>query len=444
MLSNISIPLLGIVDTAILGHLDSPTYLGAVSVGGSIMAMVAWTFSFLRTSTTGLTAQHHGANNSQEIELGVARAITLSLLIGLVLLLFRDYLLAPALLFVDASERVDELALSYSQIRFYSLPAVLVTYCLSGWMIGVQNTRAVMLVIITTNVLNIVLDYLFIMKLGLNSDGAAWATVLSEYTGCLIAISLFFRRTMPLTGKEPSADKMSPTDKKTTVSLAALLDGKSIRKLLQMNADLMVRTFCLLFCFLFFTAQGAQQGDTILAANAILLQLVLLAAFALDGFAHAAESLCGYAIGERNYKKFRSTVRACLVCCVGASAIISLALLASRQLIVYSYSSIDAVQAELSIYFVWLLFMPIAAVWCYLFDGVFIGAAQTAAMRNSMLACALFIFLPLWYLSQPWGNHGLWFAFTLFNLARGVALGAYYQVYSRQGRWIAPLAPTKA
>ncbi|MEM8498385.1 MAG: MATE family efflux transporter [Pseudomonadota bacterium] len=437
MLSNISIPLLGIVDTAILGHLDSPTYLGAVSVGGSIMAMVAWTFSFLRTSTTGLTAQLHGANNSHEIELGVARAVALSLLIGLVLLLLRDFLLAPALIFVDASEQVDKLALSYSQIRFYSLPAVLVTYCLSGWMIGVQNTRAVMLVIITTNVLNIVLDYLLIMKLGLNSDGAAWATVISEYTGCLIALGVFVRR-----HSVPAEAKVSPTGKKATVSLTALLDGKTVKKLLQMNADLMLRTFCLLFCFLFFTAQGAQQGDTILAANAILLQLVLLAAFALDGFAHAAESLCGYAIGKRSNLKFQATVRACLICCVGASVVITLALLASQHLIVYSYSSIEAVQAELSVYFVWLLAMPMAAVWCYLFDGVFIGAAQTAAMRNSMLACALFVFLPLWYLTLEWGNHGLWFAFTVFNLARGVALAVYYRVYSERGRWIAPLKTT--
>ncbi len=431
MLSNISIPLLGIVDTAILGHLDSPAYLGAVSVGGSIMAMIAWTFSFLRTSTTGLTAQHHGANNSYEVDLSVARAIALSLLISLVLLLLRDVLLTPALAFVDASEQVDDLALSYSQIRFYSLPAVLITYCLSGWMIGVQNTRAVMLVIITTNVLNIVLDYVFIMKLDLNSDGAAWATVVSEYAGCLIALSLFWRH-----------HSVSSTDKSKTVSLVALLHGKTITKLLQMNADLMLRTFCLLFCFLFFTAQGAQQGDTILAANAILLQLVLLAAFALDGFAHATESLCGYAIGERSKDKFHATVRACLICCVGASALITLALFASQHLIVYNYSSILAVQAELSDYFVWLLLMPIAAVWCYLFDGVFIGAAQTAAMRNSMLACAAFIFLPLWYVSLPWGNHGLWFAFTVFNLARGVALGAYYRLFSRRDKWIAPLAPT--
>ncbi len=335
MLSNISIPLLGIVDTAILGHLNSPTYLGAVSVGSSIMAMVAWTFSFLRTSTTGLTAQQHGANDTVAIELSVARAIALSVLISLVLLLLRDALLTPALAFVDASERVDGLALSYSQIRFYSLPAVLITYCLSGWMIGVQNTRAVMLVIITTNVLNIALDYAFIIKLGLNSDGAAWATVVSEYTGCLIALTVFLRRHSGAQAK-----------KRVPFSMAALIDGKTVRNLLQMNADLMVRTFCLLFCFLFFTAKGAQQGDTILAANAILLQLVLLAAFALDGFAHAAESLCGYAIGERSITKFRATVKACLVCCLGASAMITLGLLASQQLIVYNYSSIDAVQAS--------------------------------------------------------------------------------------------------
>lgn len=421
MLSNISIPLLGIVDTAILGHLDDAFYLGAVSVGSNIMAMVLWTFSFLRTSTTGLTAQHHGANSAEAIQTTLLRAMLFSVIVSVILLALRPWILNAALGFVDASATVDRLAHSYGNIRFFSLPAVLLTYCLTGWLIGIQKTAAVMLILISTNTLNIALDLLFILRLGWNSDGAAWATVIAEYSGCAIALTVFMRH--------HSGTASWP-------GFARLLETSAILKLLQMNRDLMLRTFCLLFCFLFFTAKGAQQGDITLAANAILLQLVLLSAFALDGFAHAAESLCGYSIGQCNVRRFHATVKACLWWCLGTSLLITLLMLLAKDLIVYQYSSIDSVQNELELYFAWLLALPLAAVWCYLFDGVFIGAAQTQAMRNSMLACTLGVFLPLWYVSQGMGNHGLWMAFLVFNFARGVSLGAYYWVYSKQGRWL--------
>jgi len=424
MLSNISIPLLGIADTAILGHLDDAFYLGAVSVGSSIMAMVLWTFSFLRTSTTGLTAQQHGADSSAAIQTTLYRAMLLSILLSLVLFALRPLILSVALGFVDASPTVNGLAKSYSSIRFYSLPAVLLTYCLTGWLIGIQNTRAVMLILITTNSLNIVLDLVFIVSLGLQSDGAAWATVIAEYTGCAIAVSVFIRHYRAIKGRR-------------WPGFHTLFDLEAILKLLKMNGDLMLRTFCLLFCFLFLSAKGAQQGDLTLAANAILLQLVLLSAFALDGFAHAAESLCGFAIGRRDVKQFHATVKACLWWCLGTSLVITLLLLLGRDVIVYQYSSIEAVQRELTQYFYWLLALPLAAVWCYLFDGVFIGAAQTKAMRNSMVACTLLVFLPLWYVSQEMGNHGLWMAFLVFNAFRGLTLGVYYWVYSRRGVWMA-------
>lgn len=426
MLSNISIPLLGIVDTAILGHLEQAIFLGAVSIGANIMAMVLWTFSFLRTSTTGLTAQQHGADDTAAIQQTLLRAMLLSLLIASVLLILRDPLIRLALDFVSASASVDELALRYCQIRFISVPAILLTYCLTGWLIGMQNTRAVMAIIITTNVINIVLDFVFIIHLGMNSEGAAWATVMAESSGCLIGLTIWYRHRLAR-----SADRALKLDIRT------LLNAEALRRLVQMNADLAIRTSCLLFCFLFFTAKGAQQNDSILAANALLLQLVLFAAFALDGFAHAAESLCGFALGQRRLDRFYATVRACLLWCLGTTVVLSLALWLGKNIVVYSYSSIAAVQQEMAIYFVWLLLLPVAAVWCYLLDGVFIGAAQTKAMRDSMLACALFIFLPVWYLTQPMGNHGLWLAFLLFNLCRGLSLGGYYFVYSKQGRWLA-------
>lgn len=420
MLSNISIPLLGIVDTAILGHLDTPQYLGAAAVGGNIMSLVLWTFAFLRMGSTALVAQQYGAGSAAKIQLTIVRSLVLAGVIGAVLLAARAPLIALALHLVDASAQVDPLARSYSEIRFYSVPAVLFTYCLTGWLIGSQATRAVMLIIITTNVLNIALDYLFIVVYGWNSDGAALATVVAEYVGCAIALSLLWHSYRG----------------RWQVSLAALRDATALASLLRINVDLMLRTLCLLLCFLFFTAQGARAGDTLLAANTILMQLLLLSAFALDGFAHACESLCGFELGGGRVKQFFATVRACLLWSVYSAVGISLVFFLLQGPIIAGFTDIDKVRTELYRFFPWLIALPLVSVWSYLFDGVFIGAAKTQAMRDSMIVSAVLIYLPAWYFAQPLGNHGLWLAFNLFMAARGITLALVFWRYSRRERWL--------
>ncbi len=420
MLSNISIPLLGIVDTAILGHLDTPQYLGAAAVGGNIMSLVLWTFAFLRMGSTALVAQHYGADDRAKIQLTVVRALALAGLISVVLVTARSPLIGTALHLIDASTQVDPLARSYSEIRFYSVPAVLFTYCLTGWLIASQATRAVMLIVITTNVLNIALDYLFIVGYGWNSDGAALATVVAEYVGCAIALSLLWRRYRG----------------RWQVSFAALRDSAALSGLLRINVDLMLRTLCLLLCFLFFTAQGARAGDTLLAANTILLQLLMLSSFALDGFAHACESLCGYELGAKRLRHFYATVRACLLWSVYSAVALSLAFFLLQEPIIEGFTDIDVVRVELVRFFPWLIALPLIAVWSYLFDGVFIGAAKTRAMRDSMIVSAVLIYLPVWYVTQALGNHGLWLAFTLLMAARGATLAAVYWFYSRRHRWL--------
>ena len=417
MLSNISIPLLGIIDTVILGHLDQAIYLGAVSIGANVMAMILWSFSFLRTGTTSIIAQHHGAQASNDVFLSLLRAILLGLVIAAALVVLKDPIIRLALDFVASSHHVDVLAKRYCTIRFYSLPAMLIMYCITGWLIGIQKTRSVMLIIISTNLINILLDLLFIIELDMSSDGAAWATVVAEYVGGTIALCLLTRS---------YRDKPWPT-------IGSLFQTAPLAGLLTINANLFLRTCCLLFCFLFFTAKGAQQNDSILAANAILLQLLLLSAFALDGFAHAAESLCGNAIGAKKNGAFHKTVNACLLWSASTSALMTLGFFASRELVVYGYSSIPVVQSEVAQYYNWLLFMPLIAVWSYLFDGVFIGAAKTAAMRNSMLFCTFAVFLPAWWLLQPYNNHGLWLAFVLFSGMRGVTLAGYFWFYVKLG-----------
>lgn len=419
MLSNISIPLLGIVDTAILGHLDAPQYLGAAAIGSNIMALVLWTFAFLRMGSTALVAQQYGAGNAAKIQLTIMRSLVLAGFIGVVLLAGRTPLIAFALHWVGASAEVEPLTRSYSEIRFYSVPAVLFTYCLTGWLIGSQVTRAVLLIVITTNLLNIALDYLFIVVYGWNSDGAALATVVAEYVGCAIAFSLLWRKYRG----------------HWQVSLAALRDAAALTGLLRINVNLMLRTLCLGLCFLFFTAQGARAGDTLLAANTILMQLLLLSAFALDGFAHACESLCGFELGAGRVNQFYATVRACFLWSVFTAVGISLAFFLLQSPIIAGFTDIDDVRTKLQRFFPWLIALPLVSVWSYLFDGVFIGATKTQAMRDSMIVSAAVVYLPVWYLAQPLGNHGLWLAFNLFMTARGITLAVAFWHYSRRGKW---------
>lgn len=420
MLSNISIPLLGIIDTAILGHLDTPQYLGAAAVGGNIMALVLWTFAFLRMGSTALVAQQYGAGSTAQIQLTIMRSLVLAGFIGAMLFAGRTPLIAFALHWVGASAEVDPLARSYSEIRFYSAPAVLFTYCLTGWLIGSQATRAVLLIVITTNLLNIALDYLFIVVYGWNSDGAALATVVAEYVGCAIAFSLLGYKYCG----------------RWQVSLAALRDAAALANLLRINVDLMLRTLCLELCFLFFTAQGARAGDTLLAANTILMQLLLLSAFALDGFAHACESLCGFELGAGRVKQFYVTVRACLLWSVYGAVGISLVFFLLQDPIIAGFTDIDDVRTELQRFFPWLIALPLVSVWSYLLDGIFIGAAKTQAMRDSMIVSATLIYLSVWYLAQPLGNHGLWLAFILFMAARGITLAIVFWHYSRREKWL--------
>jgi MATE family multidrug resistance protein len=419
MLSNISIPLLGIVDTALLGHLDSPQYLGAVSVGSSIMALVLWTFSFLRMGTTGLVAQHIGAGEEQTAGHILIRCIALAILLASGLQALRPLISSAGLVFVGAEADVHGLADNYIAIRFLSAPAVLASYCLTGWLIGSRQTRWVLYSVVGMNCLNIALDYLFIARFGWASEGAAWATVISEYAGALIA----FR----------GATRLFPGW--SAEILPALRERGSMLAILSVNRDLMLRTCTLLLCFLFFTSMGARQGNDILAANAILLQLLLLSAFALDAIAHAAETLCGNALGARDNKAFYATCKRTLLWSAAAAILLTLVFTLGRDFIIHGFTSLEDVRATVDNYYLWLCAMPLLAVWSSRLDGIFIGALQTKAMRNSMLSSACLIYLPLWYVFSKvlrYDNHGLWLAFCALMLARGLTLGwAFYRISLR-------------
>lgn len=422
MLTNLTVPLLGLVDTAVLGHLESPEYLGAVAVGANLFSILYWTFGFMRMGTTGLAAQAWGKRDHFAQVALLVRSLALAVAIGLLLILFHRPLIHLGLTLMNPSERVTELAAGYAAIRIWSAPAVLCQYTLVGWLIGTQFARAPMIMLIVANSLNIALDVLFVTALGWNSQGVAIATVIAEYSAAAIGLRLVLLRM-------PAGQAFS---RALVGQLADYL------RILQVNRYIMVRTVALLLVLAFFTAQGARQGDTILAANAVLITFLLVISNGLDGFANAAEALIGEAVGKGSRRRFRLVFRTALRWSLYGSLIFTVAFVLGGRYLISLLTGIEEVRTAAWQYLPWLWALPLAAVWGFLLDGVFIGATRTRDMQNTMLFSALAVFLPVWWLTTGWGNHGLWFSLICLMLARALTMGWLFLSHSRHGRWFSP------
>lgn len=422
IVSNVSVPLLGMVDTAVVGHLPDPRYIGAVAVGGVIFSFLYWGFGFLRMGTTGLTAQALGGGDLDEVRAVLLRALLLALALALTLLALQRPLRWLALTLMASSPDVATHATAYFDARVWSAPAALVNYVLIGWLLGMQNARAPLLMMLCINITNIVLDLWFVLGLQLAVVGVAWASVLAEYLGALLGVWLL-RRT--LAGARPA-----------NWSWRTVVSPPALRRLLTVNRDIFIRTALLLFGFAFFTAQAARQGDTMLAANAVLLTLQSFMAYALDGFAHAAEALTGRAVGQRDRRALRDALRTATIWSLGLACAFAAVYGLAGNLIVAVITDLPDVRAAAARYLPWMVLSPLVSVWSFLLDGVFIGATRTRTLRNAMLVSVLAVYLPAWWLAQPLGNHGLWLAFTLFMAARGVTLGAALGVAERRGGFI--------
>ena len=422
ILSNISVPILGLVDAAILGHLGDARYLGSVALGTAILSFLYWGFSFLRMGTTGLVARATGAGDHDSAFMVLAQSMVLALGLAGAVILLHPLWLGLGFSLMDPQPALLPLAQSYAGIRIASAPAVLITYAIIGWFIGRQNTRWPMLIMILTNAANIVLDFIFIVGLGLNSDGAAIATVIAEYLGLALAL-LVVARQVPATAWSTARQRIA--------------DWPAYARLLRSNRHLFVRTVCLLASFAFFTAMGDKLGADTLAANALLIQLLMLAAFGLDGFAFAAEGLAGSALGAGNLGAFHRAVRRCAIWCFGTAALVSIAYWLLNPLLFPVLTDLDPVRQIMFDQVPWLIALPLLAAPSYLLDGVFIGSAETRPMMITMLASALLVYLPLWYVTQPLGNDGLWLAFCAFNAARGLSLWLWYLYLNRSDRWLA-------
>ncbi|PJE80595.1 DNA damage-inducible protein F [invertebrate metagenome] len=421
ILANISVPLLGLVDAAVLGHLSSSEFLGGVAVGTTMLSIIFWAFGFLRMGTTGMIAQARGRRDSVAIARGLLQSVFLAIGIGGILLLGAPLILSLGLPFFYASDSVSAQADVYFTIRMLSAPAVLMNYTLIGWLLGMQKPRYSLLILLLSNILNIVLDLLFVTVWGMATRGAALATVIADYSSLVLGIWLVYRL-LPM-----------PVNRKL---LCEAIDGRAFYRLLVVNRHLFIRTLCLLSAQAFFTSRGAQLGDDVLAANALLLNFLMLISNGLDGIANAAESLSGEALGQRREDKFRqvlSVTGLCsLVCGVGLTLVFAL----GGSTMINGLTSIPAVADNARYYLPWLIIMPLVSVWCFWLDGIFIGAMKTRAMQNTTLLASLCVFLPAWYFSKGLGNNGIWLTYTLFMSARSLGLLAVCYYLSCRHKWV--------
>ena len=406
MVSNATIPLLGAVDTAVIGQLGLAAPIGAVGLGAVILATLYWAFGFLRMSTSGLAAQAHGAGDTAERSATLLRALGVAAVMGLGLVVLQIPLLAAAFSVAPASAEVEGLARTYLTIRIWGAPATLAIYALTGWLIGVERTRAVLILQIWQNGLNAVLAIWFVLGLGWGIGGVATATLLAEITA--LALGLWLARDAFGAALKPA--------------LARLRNPAALRAMFTASRDIMLRSVILQLSFTTFVFLGARFGDDTLAANQILMQFLSIMAFALDGFAFAAETLVGQAVGQRSVPALRQATRMCMQWGYGGAALLALVFALAGGPLIDLMATAPSVRAEARLFLPWLVAAPLIGTACWIYDGIFIGALMTGAMVRAALQ-VLAIYVPALFLLVPTlGNHGLWAALMVMNFARAVTL----------------------
>ncbi|MBL6688896.1 MAG: MATE family efflux transporter [Pseudomonadales bacterium] len=412
ILSNLSTPLLGLVDTAVIGNLGDPALIGAIAVGAMIFSFIFWGFGFLRMGTTGLVAQANGAGDVDEVKATFYRATILAAMIAFMLLLLQKPLAIIAFSLIEGSDAVESAALTYFTIRIWGAPFSLLHLAVLGYLLGQGKSTLILWLQLLLNGTNIVLDVVFVVFLGWDVAGIAAATLIAEILAATFGLFLVLRHMRTAYGS-------------SGVRWEQLKDIPALVRMLNVNRDIMIRTLCLIFAFAWFTNEGAKAGDVLLASNAILMQFVSFSAFFLDGYALAAESLVGVAVGARNEEQYSLTLR--YICELGFanSLLLSGAFFFGGPFVIDLLTNVPEVREASRVYLVWAIAAPVVSLWCYLLDGVFIGATCTKEMRNAMII-SLLAFLAGWYLLQgPFGNHGLWLSLQLYFIARALSLAWY-------------------
>jgi MATE family multidrug resistance protein len=411
MLSNISVPLVGAVDSAVVGRLPEPTSIGAVALGALIFSFLYWGFGFLRMGTTGFIARAFGANDQTALSDTLLRVIMLALSLGGCIVLFGSPLINLALYLLQSTEAVERLTADYAAIRVWSAPATLCLYVFTGVFIAMHNTAKAFALQLILNITNVLLDLWFVMGLGYGVEGVASATVIAEYLAA--GVGFFLLRNQIIAAV-------------VQIHWPRLFEGDAVIDLMRTNSDIFVRTLCLTFAFAYFTAESARFGDSILAANAILMHLQSISAYALDGFAHAAEALVGSAYGAGQRDRLKRSVLLTSLWAFITSIVICAIFWIFGEEILKLFTNIPSVLEHAMIYLPWMIISPVLSIWSFQLDGIFIGTGFTREMRNAMLLSLLVYLIALVFLLPAFGNHGLFLGLSFFMLIRALSLFYYY------------------
>jgi MATE family multidrug resistance protein len=407
ILSNITVPLLGIVDTAVIGHLGSAHYLAGIALGSAVISILFWLAGFLRMSTTGLVAQAYGKNDLTQLAALLKRSLLLASAVA-VLLIVLSPLIKHAIAYLSAANSdVLTQAYQYFSIRIFSAPAALCNLVLLGWMLGVHYGRGPFYLLLVTNIVNIVLDIYFVVYLDWAVAGAAWASLIADYTALVFALFLVAKL-----AKKQDIDLNVPN----------WLSISKMAELLSLNRDIFIRSLILQLCFSFMTFYAARIGETTLAANAVLLNFLMLVSFALDGVAYASEAKVGQAKGQGSVKNIELWVKISVFWGMLFGVLYSLFFALFGNTIIKLLTNVPEVIQEATHYLPWIVVLPILAMSCFLFDGVFVGLTRAKNMRNSMILSAGVGFFGVFWVFIDLQNNGLWLAMSCFMLMRGVTL----------------------
>ena len=416
--ANLAIPLVGIIDTSLMGNLGNLSYLTATSIAANLFSMIFWSFGFLRMGTVGMVSQALGQNNYQEILNIILRNLLFVLMVSVLIFISQFFILNLSLKIFDLSELTKEFYIQYFKIRIYSAPGELTLYIITGLFVGLQKTKISSLAVGFFSILNIVLSVILVTKFDLNIKGVAYGTLFSALATSVIFLTYTFYYLKKFTTIE--------------LNITKLLDFKKIKKIFNINFNIFIRTILLTFSFLWFTYLGTQIGENYVAANAILINLVFLSAFILDAYAFSTEGMVGYSLGKKDLKLFKTIVKNSFILSSLTGLFISIIYFFINQYVINLMSDIEEIRKLSSSYVIWLILIPFIASFCYQFDGIFIGTSQTKELRNAMIFSVFCYLLISIILTNYLSNTGVWISLCLFMILRAFSLYFYLdRIYQR-------------
>lgn len=416
--ANLAIPMVGIIDTALMGNLGSLSYLSATSVAANLFSMIFWSFGFLRMGTVGMVSQANGRNDYPEILNIVIRNLLFVLAISIIIILLQNLILSLSLRIFDLSETTKDLYAQYFKIRVYSAPGELTLYIITGLFVGLQKTKTSSFAVGFFSILNILISIVLVTKFDLNIKGVAYGTLFSALITSIIFLIYMFWYLSKYT--------------KISINFAQIFNLKKIKNIFNINLNIFIRTILLTFSFLWFTYLGTQIGEDYVAANAILINLVFLSAFILDAYAFSTEGIVGYSLGKKDLILFKNIVKNSFILSSISGLIISIIFFFTNNLVINLMSDISEIRELSSSYVLWLIVLPVISSFCYQFDGIFIGASQTKELRNAMIFSVFSYLLISILLIKFLFNTGIWISLCIFMILRALSLFYYLdKIYLR-------------